>query len=210
MNEGDLILTPNWTWHEHSNNGNERVVWFDGLDVPLVYFYNAWFTEHGPVGNLPPDAGTVPDGAYANAGIAPDDGRAPTRYSPMFRYAWPAVCEAIAHLPAAEDGTRRLRYTNPISGGPVMPTMDLGLLDLPSGVETRPYRTMSNAIAVVAEGEGETHAGDRVYKWRKNDIFTLPHWSWISHKAASGTARMFLSTDRAVLDRLGLLREEWK
>ena len=33
MAEGDLILTPAWTWHEHLHPGTGRMVWFDGLDV---------------------------------------------------------------------------------------------------------------------------------------------------------------------------------
>jgi mannose-6-phosphate isomerase-like protein (cupin superfamily) len=36
MGQGDLILTPQWTWHEHGHEGAEPMVWIDGLDVPLV------------------------------------------------------------------------------------------------------------------------------------------------------------------------------
>src|SRR5665213_3387431 len=35
MHPGDLILTPGLTWHEHYNDGKERSVWVDALDVPL-------------------------------------------------------------------------------------------------------------------------------------------------------------------------------
>ena len=36
MEAGDLILTPNWKWHDHNNYGDEPMVWFDGLDLPLM------------------------------------------------------------------------------------------------------------------------------------------------------------------------------
>ncbi|HEY8692446.1 MAG TPA: cupin domain-containing protein, partial [Chloroflexota bacterium] len=36
MEPGDLILTPSWAWHDHGNDGQEMVVWMDGLDIPLV------------------------------------------------------------------------------------------------------------------------------------------------------------------------------
>src|ERR1051325_9950972 len=36
MEAGDLILTPQWTWHEHAHEGSEPMVWIDGLDVPFV------------------------------------------------------------------------------------------------------------------------------------------------------------------------------
>ncbi len=35
MEPGDLILTPSWAWHDHGNETKERVVWMDGLDIPL-------------------------------------------------------------------------------------------------------------------------------------------------------------------------------
>ena len=35
---GDLILTPNGTWHDHGNDGATPVVWADILDFPLLEF----------------------------------------------------------------------------------------------------------------------------------------------------------------------------
>src|SRR5579871_659123 len=33
----DLVLTPNWTWHDHGNEGaSGPCIWQDGLDIPLV------------------------------------------------------------------------------------------------------------------------------------------------------------------------------
>ena len=36
MEPGDLILTPKLTWHDHSNDSSEPMLWLDGLDFPLV------------------------------------------------------------------------------------------------------------------------------------------------------------------------------
>ncbi len=36
MEPGDLILTPKLTWHDHSNDSKEPMLWLDGLDFPLV------------------------------------------------------------------------------------------------------------------------------------------------------------------------------
>jgi len=30
MEDGDLILTPQWSWHEHAHEGKEPMVWIDG------------------------------------------------------------------------------------------------------------------------------------------------------------------------------------
>src|SRR5581483_6866931 len=36
MGDGDLVTTPNWTWHDHYNDGDKPVIWLDGLDIRLV------------------------------------------------------------------------------------------------------------------------------------------------------------------------------
>ena len=40
MEDGDLILTPQSCWHEHAHEGDENMVWIDGLDVPFVQALN--------------------------------------------------------------------------------------------------------------------------------------------------------------------------
>src|SRR5919106_410763 len=45
MEEGDLILTPNWTWHEHQNDSGGPIIWLDGLDGPLIQSLNVLFFE---------------------------------------------------------------------------------------------------------------------------------------------------------------------
>jgi gentisate 1,2-dioxygenase len=208
MREGDLILTPNWCWHGHANPGNENVVWFNGLDLPLTFFYNAGFHEHGH-GDEPVGPSDLPDESYARGGLVSASPGDALPYSPMFRYAGSDVLEALRALPAEPDGSRKLRYVDPTTGGPVMPTMDLYLLDLPKSGETRPYRTTSNAMCVVVEGAGVTRIEGHSIRWEKGDVFTLPHWSWITHKFESAPARLFQSTDRELLRYMHLLREEF-
>ena len=41
MHPGDFIITPSWTWHDHGNPGSDPVVWLDGLDIPMVAFFDA-------------------------------------------------------------------------------------------------------------------------------------------------------------------------
>src|ERR1700733_845092 len=48
MHPGDLILTPSWTFHDHGNPGSTPVVWLDGLDIPIVNFFDSSFAEHLP------------------------------------------------------------------------------------------------------------------------------------------------------------------
>ena len=45
MERGDFIITPPWAWHDHGNDSAVPVVWLDGLDIPLVKFFDASFIE---------------------------------------------------------------------------------------------------------------------------------------------------------------------
>jgi gentisate 1,2-dioxygenase len=207
MEEGDLILTPAWTWHEHVHEGRGRMVWFDSLDVPLHRFFNNTEFEPGPPKEIAP---LRADDEFAAAGMVPAaESLAPgAGFSPLFRYAWRDACAAIARMPAEPDGSRVLRYVNPLTGGAVMSLMDCYLAELPAGRDTAGRWSTASTICVVAEGEGVTRVGDERIEWQRNDVFTLPRKSWHSHRAATAGAKLFLSTDRGVLEKLGLLREQ--
>jgi len=48
MHPGDFIITPSWTFHDHGNPGDTPVIWLDGLDIPIVAFFDAGFAERYP------------------------------------------------------------------------------------------------------------------------------------------------------------------
>jgi gentisate 1,2-dioxygenase len=48
-----------------------------------------------------------------------------------------------------------------------------------------------------------------VLAWSQRDIVSLPNGNWIRHRAGDNGARLFFASDRDVLRRLGVLREEW-
>jgi gentisate 1,2-dioxygenase len=208
MQPGDLILTPNWAWHEHINDSDRRIVWLDALDVPLAKNIGPVVAEHGHTNVYPTDTSAVSDDAFAAAGLVPDIDAPPSSYSPMFRYPWTRTLAAFADMPAFDDGSRRLRYTDPTTGGPVIVTLDSYAWELAAGLETRPRRSTANAVCLVVDGEGISQVGDQTFEWRQHDVFTVPQWNWTSHQAKGGDAHLFMFTDREVLKRLHFLREE--
>ena len=123
MEPGDLILTPNWAWHEHVNDTDGRVVWLDALDLPLTANLGALFSEHGGTNAFADDISALPDAAFSGAGLVPQVDAAPVSYSPMFRYPWTRTMEALDDAPEANDRSRRIRYTNPVDGGPALPVV---------------------------------------------------------------------------------------
>lgn len=50
---GDVVLTPSWHWHGHSNFGDEPAFWIDFLDVPFVQNLECMFFEDHPQRNEP-------------------------------------------------------------------------------------------------------------------------------------------------------------
>ena len=53
MEEGDLVITPGWTWHEHVHKGSGPIVWMDALDAPLHRYLGTDVFEPGPTHDMP-------------------------------------------------------------------------------------------------------------------------------------------------------------
>lgn len=216
LRRGDLVLTPGWTWHAHANDTAERVVWVDTLDLPLLGKLGASFYEPGPPPGLPPDrptglprsAVTLADEVYGRGGLVPLTDHARVNHSPRVRWPLEEVIEVLEQMPAAADGSRTLRYSDPVSGGAVTPTLDVHVLQLDADQPTRAFRCTGTAICVVIEGAGSSRIGATELHWERNDIFTLPNWTWRTHTARGDIARLLLITDRELYRRVGLLREQ--
>jgi gentisate 1,2-dioxygenase len=207
MKPGDLILTPPMCWHGHANESAQRTVWFDAANMPLICGLDASFFEPGAAGD--DRFWLVDEGderAWSEPGLA-----APAadlvRQSPKYRYPGAATRRLLDAIPPGSDGAKSVRYVNPQSGGSVMTTLDCYAWRLPAAVETTPRRGTWNSVCLVVEGEGRSTVGDRSFAWTKHDVFTIPHWTWASHRSEAG-ADLFIVTDRAVFERLDLLREE--
>ena len=210
MQEGDLILTPSWTWHEHTHPGSERVVWFDGLDLPLCRDIDTMFFElEGPdktvFNPLPTRSPALKKDAVM---LKPDSDDAYGDHPSRFRYAWERAQNVLNTAAPQSDGSRLLRYVSDSALGAVLPTLDCYLLALRRNQATQRYRSTSNAICVVAQGQGSSAVGSKTFDWKKNDVFTLPHWNWVSHTATTDDAVVFMMTDRELLASLGYLKDE--
>jgi len=209
MLEGDLILTPPMCWHGHINEGTRRTFWFDSANMPLVCGLDASFFEPGNAGEeafWKVDEGD--DRLWAEAGLAPAGLKHTDASSPKYRYPGEATRRLLAAVPVGTDGAKWLRYTNPATGGSVMTTLDCYTGRVPGGVSTRPRRATHNAVCLVVKGQGRSTVGEKSFDWAQHDVFTVPHWTWASHTALSGDADLFVVTDRAVFERLDLVREE--
>jgi gentisate 1,2-dioxygenase len=209
MADGDLILTPPMCWHGHINETNHRIVWFDAANIPLIRTLDANFFEPGdPNSN---EFWQVDDGderLWTESGLVSADLPRQAAHSPKYHYAGEATRRLLGALPAGPDRARTLRYTNPQTGGAVMPALDCYATRLARNDPTRPRRTTANAVCLVVSGSGRSQIGDHSFAWTQHDVFSIPHWTWASHEAKDGDADLFIVSDKSAYERLDLLREE--
>ncbi len=209
MREGDLILTPPMCWHGHINESNHRTVWFDAANIPLIRQLDANFFEPGdPKSNQFWQVDDGDEKLWAEPGLVGADVEHRPANSPKYRYSGEATRRLLAALPAGPDGARTVRYTNPVTGGAVMPALDLYAMRLAKGQATRAKRTTCNMICLVVSGAGRSHVGEHTFEWSQHDVFSIPHWNWASHTAIGGDADLFVVTDKSAFQNLDLLREE--
>jgi gentisate 1,2-dioxygenase len=224
MTAGDLVITPSYAWHDHHNESDEPMMWFDGLDLPLACYLDAQFFEFYPTGELQPTLDNHgASRAYSAAGLtpaqppavaagtgaaAPPAGSRPAPRTPLLRYPWEtthATLEGLRDDVDPCDGVL-LRYTDPLTGGPVLPTLEATIQLLPDGVRTAAHRHVHSTVYQVFRGRGETVIDGTRFSWERGDIIAVPQWAVHDHRALDGDAVLFSITDAPVLEKLGLER----
>ena len=180
MEEGDLIITPGWTWHEHVHQGNAPIIWLDALDAPLHRYLGTDVFEPGPAHDMPDYAD---DAAFAAPTSCRKWARASGPISPVFRYPWAAAASGVRAAPNWKDGSRRVRYINPLTGGPTMPLMDCYLDPDRQGHRDHPLPHHQQCGVRGGRRQRQKRCRRATPSTWKQDIFSLPHGNWITHQA---------------------------
>ena len=215
MRFGDFIITPSWTFHDHGNDGDEPVVWLDGLDIPLVRFLDAGFAEKSVA---KAQITSRPEGdalaRYGNNLLPLDHEPGPSEPSKVFVYPFARTRESLLGISkSAIDAHHgfKLRFVNPATGRSPMPTIGTFAQRLPKGFATRPYRSSDSTVYVCLEGGGraevETDGATQAFEFAPRDIFVVPSWHPFTLRAAEDST-LFSFSDRPVQEVLGLYREE--
>lgn len=211
MHSGDFILTPSWTFHDHGNLTDTPTIWMDGLDLPIVNFFDSGFAqryekEYQPISRPEGDA----DARYG-ANLLPLEYKAESLSSPVFTYPYARTREVLDRIcrndPIHPCHGCKMQFMNPASGGYPMPTIAAFIQLLPSGFSGSSYRSTDATVYTVVEGSGQSRIGETWFEWQKRDIFVVPSWYWVSHEAHS-EAVLFSFSDRAAQKAMGFWREE--
>ena len=207
MQPGDLVLTPQGTWHDHGNLSSAPVIWLDVLDFPFVRMLNGLFFEahndRSQIINRPSGFGRRMAGPARPVGL-----RSPRAGAP-FHYSGAESLAVLADIPVEEadpcDGVT-LEFVNAIDGGPTLPTMQCRLHRLVPGLQLGRHRHTWNTVVHVVSGRGRTLAGDKTLTWGPHDTFSLPSWIWHQHQPLDGEAILLSVTDEPVFKAFALDR----
>src|SRR5690348_281595 len=192
MYPGDLVLTPNWTWHDHANDTDAPMIWLDGLDTPLVRMLEAGFYEeyHQERQEF---------GAAVNAS--------------QWHYPMSEMRAALQLLAAANTRDTGegiiLEYPNRHTGGPVMPTIACLMQLLRPGEKTRARRRVCCTNYHLVEGPATRWwaANGSTGKTRTCSRFRRGRSASTSN-SGDRPAFLFSFSDAPVMKALGLYREE--
>jgi len=210
MEPGDLILTPKLTWHDHSNDSKQPMIWLDGLDFPLITALHQVMQQRYPERRQPIEKSSEENMSQLGRSI-----RHGLPLADFFHYKWRDTEPALRAL--AQDPSRRnafdgylLEYRNPLDGGPTMKTIGCAVQLLPPGHRTETHRHTSTVIYHAFRGSGATQIADHCFEWEQGDSFVVPLWYQHSHlnRSVSDEAILFSMSDAPVLKALDLYREE--
>lgn len=217
MAEGDLILTPSMTWHDHGSDASTPVIWFDGLDAPFVSLLNLSFFDGYKEDKQPVvKADALTTKTLGGGGLRPGWLKPKGDAELPFIYPWSETYETLARLAALEgqgdpfDGIL-LDYVNPVTGGPTLRTLGCQVQLLRPGEKTKAHRHTSSVVYLAFRGSGSMVVDDKRLDWSQGDTIVLPSWAWHRwENPASAEAVLFSINDRPIVEPLGLYREQTK
>ena len=223
---GDIVFTPNGTWHDHGNEDKDPMIWIDMLDWPLMEYLDCVWVDQNYTGenqaNEKSQPTTFTDGhstrLYGHGGLKPvftsNQRGWGQRATPLFHYKGVEVREALDRL-RKEKGDPfeaiKMQFVNPVTGGPVYPTLDYSAQLIRPGEETAFKRETCSTFIVVMDGQGFSEIGGQRFDWETNDIMAVPNFMWRRHvNTGKNDAVLYTVSDAALLRAIGQYRAQGK
>jgi gentisate 1,2-dioxygenase len=208
MEEGDVILAPGGSWHEHCHAGNNPVVWLDVLDLPVLYYLEGSYAIEGKsqAQRNRPDASQV---EYAASGLVPSRrSRHGVGSYPLQRFPWKRTEEALRKLAAyGGEGAVEVDYINPETGASVMPVMGFTAMMLRPGEKISPPLRSSSALFHVISGSGQVSINGHNTEWMRKDTFSAAVFDALDISAREEEAFLLCVHDTPLQETLGYYEE---
>jgi len=223
---GDIVWTPNGTWHDHGNDSDKPGIWIDMLDWPLMeYLDAAWVDlDYPAASHAKPNIQKTVHGdgyssrLYGSGGLKPGFGAHRRGWghnpTPMIHFRGTDIRETLDGLRDEEGDAYEgivMQFVNPLTGQSVYPTMDYRAQLLRPGEETRFKRETSSIFVIVMEGEGYSEVGGCRFDWQKNDVMVMPNFLWRRHvNTGKRDAILYTVSDAALMQNIGQYRAQGK
>lgn len=169
MEPGDVLLTPNWQYHGHSNEGTQDAYWIDILDAPLVMALGPMFFQKHPQ-QVEPASEVDPHSAM--------------------RFAFSEYSPKLLTSPELASGVRSL-----VLGPATLATFDRVALHMREGSHLTLDRSTSNQIYTVVHGSGRSLVGNKDFEWQRGDMIAVPGWNDQQHAANEETILLRVSDE---------------
>lgn len=221
MRPGDLVLTPNWAWHDHHNESDSHAIWYDGLDVLMAYWMGGVFSQEfkDAAGESYQAVQRDSDAMvhHYGGGLLHRPGaraeHAPESSNPLLYYPYAAARQTLQNLLDAGAGNPYdgvlMEYVNPVTAGPTFPSMNTCLRIVPGQSRLEAKHRTENAMFITMEGSATFHLpGNQTFQTRPFDVTALP--SWVPYTISNpdkAPAVLFSNSDRPLFEKLGFYRE---
>ncbi len=216
MSRGDFLPQAGGNWHAHHNAATRPMAWIDGLDIPFSYYTESQFFEFGRERLGAAEMGTPErsrsERLWSHPGLRPVAQPDALPATPLLAYRWVDTDRALAeqlaleaegHAVTLSPGHAAVRFTNPTSGGDVLPTIRTEMHRLRAGASTRTRREVGSSVFQVFEGQGTVRVGERSWSVTRGDLFVVPSWQPFSAQAEAGQAMdLFRFSDAPILEAL--------
>lgn len=224
---GDMVLTPNDTWHNHGTVGNEQALNLSVLDLPLVETLNAVHFEHDYremedgklISKKQQSERFSPDFSqriYGYGGLMPRFAgklsRGAGTASPMFVYRWDMMRELLERHKNNDgdphDGLM-VEYIDPTNGQPVFKTITFFVQMLQPGQKSLAVKTTSSLLVSPFEGKGHAIVDGKKFDWNVFDTLAVPGGSWFEYvnESSKDPLILFVASDEPTLKKLALYKK---
>lgn len=179
MTPGDVLLTPNWAWHGHSNDGPDNAYWIDFLDAPLTHVLGPMFFEQYHDGFVQ-QTETVDEAS-------------------PFRFPFAVWGPKAASAPEVATGMREV-----LIGPPLLDTLRLKWRHFDSGARVAEARTTANCCYAVQQGRGAVDCDGHRFEFARGDVFVIPSWRAAQWSIAE-ESWLFRVSDESLLEKINWL-----
>lgn len=217
MSRGDFLPQGGWNWHAHHNAARAPMAWIDGLDIPFSYYTESQFFEFGRHA-IPREEKSTPalsrsERLWGYPGLRPVSAVGALPFSPLLAYRWVDTDRALAgqleleaegHAVTLSAGHAAVRFTNPTTGGDVLPTIRTEMHRVRQGAATPTRREVGSSVYQVFDGRGTVSVGGMTWTVERGDMFVVPSWTPFSVAAdtASPALDLFRFSDAPIFEAL--------